>query len=129
MLTAVHHAQVSIPIGSEDEARSFYCGILGMTEIPKPASLAGRGGFWLELSGFQIHFGTEDGIDRSRSKAHLAYQVSDLESWRERLDRAGCTIVDGIPIPGNHRFEFRDPFGNRVEFLEKMDSGSDPTPV
>lgn len=119
MLKAVHHAQVSIPVGSEDEARAFYCGVLGMTEIPKPGSLAGRGGFWLELNGFQIHFGTEDGIDRSKSKAHLAYLVSDLEHWRLQLTEAGCKILDGIPIPGYDRFEFRDPFGNRVEFLQK----------
>ena len=120
MLKAVHHAQVSIPVGGEDEARRFYSGILGMTEIPKPESLAGRGGFWLELNGFQVHFGTEDGIDRTRSKAHLAYLVAGLEDWRRRLTEAGCTIMDGIPIPGYERFEFRDPFGNRVEFLESI---------
>jgi catechol 2,3-dioxygenase-like lactoylglutathione lyase family enzyme len=120
MLRAVHHAQVSIPVGSEDQARAFYCGVLGMIEIPKPDSLAGRGGFWLELNGFQIHFGAEDGIDRGRSKAHLAYLVSDLEEWRERLSHAGCTVLDGIPIPGYHRFEFRDPFANRVEFLQEV---------
>ena len=118
MIRGIHHAQVSIPVGAEDEARAFYCGVLGLTEIPKPDSLAGRGGFWLQLDGTQIHFGTEDGVDRSRSKAHVAYHVSDLEGWRETLSAAGVEIIDGIPIPGLDRFEFRDPFGNRVEFLE-----------
>ena len=119
MIRAVHHVQVSIPVGAEDEARAFYCGLLGMEEIPKPETLAGRGGIWLELCGFQIHFGTEDGIDRSKSKAHIAYLVSDLDGWREKLEATGCSIIDGIPIPGFDRFEFRDPFGNRVEFLER----------
>ena len=119
MIDAVHHVQVSIPIGSEDEARRFYCGVLGMTEIPKPEALAGRGGFWLELNGFQIHFGTEDGIDRKRSKAHVAYRVTDLEHWRAKLTEEGLEIAGGIPIPNYNRFEFRDPFGNRVEFLER----------
>ena len=119
MIKSVHHAQISIPIGAEDEARKFYCGVLGMAEIPKPRSLIGRGGFWLELDGFQIHFGTEDGIDRAKSKAHLAYLVSDLERWREKLTANGCSIIDGIPIPNYRRFEFRDPFGNRVEFLQR----------
>lgn len=118
MLKTVHHVQVSIPVGSEDEARRFYCGVLGLLEIPKPDALAGRGGFWLELDGSQIHFGTEDGIDRERSKAHVAYLVSDLDHWREKLAAAGCSPVDGIAIPGYRRFEFRDPFGNRVEFLK-----------
>ena len=123
MIDAVHHVQISIPVGAEDEARRFYCGILGMSEVPKPDSLAGRGGFWLELNGFQIHFGTEDGIDRSRSKAHAAYLVTDLDEWRERLTAANCEVIDGIAIPGYDRFEFRDPFGNRVEFLEETSPG------
>ena len=120
MIKAVHHAQISIPVGAEDNAREFYCGVLGLREIPKPDSLAGRGGFWLELDEFQIHFGAEDGIDRSKSKAHIAYLVDDLENWRQKLIANDCTIIDGIPIPGYQRFEFRDPFGNRVEFLQAI---------
>jgi len=118
MIKATHHVQISIPTGAEGEARSFYCGILGMNEIPKPESLAGRGGFWLEVGHFQIHFGTEDGIDRTKSKAHVAYLVENLEYWRTKLANTGISVADGIPIPGYRRFEFRDPFGNRVEFLE-----------
>lgn len=121
MIKAVHHAQVSIPVGSEDEARAFYCGVLGLQEIPKPEPLAGRGGFWLELGDHQIHFGAEDNIDRAKTKAHVAYLVDDLEKWRQKLNDHGCTIIDGIPVPGYDRFEFRDPFGNRVEFLEVQD--------
>lgn len=120
MLRAVHHIQVSIPVGSEDEAREFYCEVLGLKEIPKPESLAGRGGFWLELGDQQIHFGAEDGVDRTKTKGHVAYLVTDLEPWRAKLLAAGCTITDGIPIPNYNRFEFRDPFGNRVEFLESL---------
>jgi catechol 2,3-dioxygenase-like lactoylglutathione lyase family enzyme len=119
-VNAVHHVQVSIPVGAEDQARDFYCGVLGLKEIPKPDSLAGRGGFWLELGATQIHFGAEDGIDRSKTKGHAAYLVDDLAAWRTRLADAGYEIADGIPIPGYDRFEFRDPFGNRVEFLEEQ---------
>jgi len=118
-LKAVHHVQISIPLGAEDEARAFYCGVLGLIEIPKPESLAGRGGFWLQLGDTQIHFGTEDGVDRTKTKSHAAYLVTDLEMWRNKLSSAGCDVLNGIPIPGYKRFEFRDPFGNRVEFLEE----------
>ncbi len=121
MIQAIHHVQVSIPIGSEDKARNFYCGVLGLNEIPKPVSLAGRGGFWLELGDQQIHFGAEDGVERPKTKGHVAYLVTDLEKWREKLIVNGCEVIDGIPIPGMNRFEFRDPFGNRVEFLEKTE--------
>jgi len=119
MIKGVHHAQISIPVGAEDKAREFYCGVLGLKEIPKPDSLAGRGGFWLDLGVQQIHFGAEDGIDRAKSKAHLAYLVDGLDGWRNTLANSGCEIIEGIPIPGYNRFEFRDPFGNRVEFLER----------
>ena len=120
-ISHVHHAQVSIPKGAEDQARAFYCEILGLKEVPKPDSLAGRGGFWLELGDLQIHFGAEDGVDRKATKSHVAYQVEELRHWREKLNQAGIEILDGIPIPGYERFEFRDPFGNRVEFLERID--------
>ena len=119
MIKAAHHAQISIPVGAEDEARRLYCGVLGLTEVPKPDALAGRGGFWLELDGFQVHFGTEDGIDRRKTKGHIAYLVEGLNTWRTKLIESGCEVIEGIPIPGYDRFEFRDPFGNRVEFLEE----------
>jgi catechol 2,3-dioxygenase-like lactoylglutathione lyase family enzyme len=117
-ILGVQHAQITVPKGAEDRAREFYCEFLGLEEVPKPASLAGRGGFWLEIGAFQVHVGTEDGFDRSRTKAHVAYQVENLAGWREKLEARGVRILEGIPIPNYRRFEFRDPFGNRVEFLE-----------
>lgn len=122
MIRSVHHAQVSIPVGAEGAAREFYCGVLGLAEIDKPASLAGRGGFWLGIGEFQIHFGAEDGVDRTLTRSHIAYLVTGLDSWRDKLEQNGLSVKDGIPIPGFRRFEFRDPFGNRVEFLEEQAS-------
>ena len=120
MILRVQHAQITIPKGAEDEARKFYCGVLGLTEIPKPVSLRDRGGFWLQIGAFQIHIGTEDDVDRRATKAHIAYEVEDLEGWRKNLQENNIEILDGVPIPHYNRFEFRDPFGNRVEFLEKI---------
>jgi hypothetical protein len=91
-----------------------------LTEIPKPASLEGRGGFWMEADGFPVHVGTEDDFDRTLTKAHIAWGVHGLETWREKLRSRGIESLEGIPIPGFNRFEFRDPFGNRVEFIEKQ---------
>jgi catechol 2,3-dioxygenase-like lactoylglutathione lyase family enzyme len=120
LIIKVQHAQITIPKGDEDEARSFYCEFLGLKETPKPESLRGRGGFWLQIGEFQVHIGTEDGFDRTNSKAHLAYEVENLEAWREKLEKYGIKIIEGVPIPHCERFEFRDPFGNRVEFLESV---------
>ncbi|HEY0427972.1 MAG TPA: VOC family protein [Pyrinomonadaceae bacterium] len=118
LILKIQHAQITIPTGAEAAAREFYCDFLGLKEIPKPKSLEGRGGFWLEVGAFQIHIGTEDNFDRTKTKAHVAYQVENLEGWREKLEARGVRILEGVPIPDYNRFEFRDPFGNRVEFLE-----------
>lgn len=120
MILQIHHTQITIPRGAEDEARKFYCDVLGLNEVPKPDELAGRGGFWLDVGDRQLHIGTEDDVDRAVTKAHVAYLVDDLENARARLTGAGVTVTDGIQIPGCRRFEFRDPFWNRIEFLEKL---------
>jgi catechol 2,3-dioxygenase-like lactoylglutathione lyase family enzyme len=119
LILRVQHAQITIPKGAETEARNFYCEFLGLKEVSKPQVLQTRGGFWLEIGDFQIHVGTEDDFDRTKTKAHIAYEVENLDAWREKLETGGVKIIDGIPIPNYSRFEFRDPFGNRVEFLEK----------
>jgi catechol 2,3-dioxygenase-like lactoylglutathione lyase family enzyme len=63
----------------------------------------------------EVHVGTEDGVDRRKTKAHL---VDDLQAWRKKLEAQGVEILDSIPIPGYRRFEFHDPFGNRVEMIQ-----------
>ena len=68
----------------------------------------------------QIHLGTEDNEARRQTKAHLAYQVTDLDYWAARLQENGISVETSVPIPGYQRFEFRDPFGNRVEFIEPL---------
>jgi catechol 2,3-dioxygenase-like lactoylglutathione lyase family enzyme len=114
----LNHVQVTIPREAEAEAKRFYCELLGLPEIPKPASLMHMGGFWVQLGDQQLHIGVEDGVDRWKSKAHLAYQVDDVDAWRHKLTVAGCKILDSIVIPGYVRFETRDPFGNRIEFIQ-----------
>ena len=120
MILGIDHVQITIPAGSEELARDFYCGFLGLSEVEKPESLKGRGGLWLRAGDRQVHIGTEDGVDRRATKAHVAYAVTDLAVWRTRLTAAGIEILEGIPIPGCDRIEFRDPFGNRVEMIERI---------
>lgn len=119
-IIGLHHVQVCVPNGQEDRARTFYTGVLRLAEIPKPESLQGRGGFWLQVGDRQVHVGTEADVDRTATKAHLAYQVDDLDAWRRHLADHGISTERGIPIPGHRRFEFRDPFGNRVELIQEV---------
>lgn len=125
MILGIHHTQISIPKGAEPQAREFYCDVLGLPEVGKPAALAGRGGLWLQVGDKQVHVGSEDGVDRNATKAHVAYEVSDLNAWRARLEQRGIKILESTKIPGYERFEFRDPFGNRVEFLQRSASPAD----
>ncbi len=119
MIISIHHAQITIPKDREPEARDFYCRVLGLKEISKPETLQGRGGFWLQVGDSQVHVGIEDGVDRKLTKAHVAYEVNDLTHWRKTIIANGIEIFSGEPIPGYDRFEFRDPFGNRVEMIQK----------
>ena len=119
-ILGLHHAQITIPRGAEAQGRQFYCDLLGLPEVEKPASLQGRGGFWLQVGPQQVHVGVEDGVERTATKAHLAYQVDNIEMWKKRLQENGIEIGDSIPFAGFERFEIRDPFGNRVEFIQAI---------
>ena len=123
-MLGIDHVQITVPTNAVDKARSFYCGVLGLREVEKPASLQARGGFWLQVGDRQVHVGTEDGVARRATKAHIAYAVADVAAWRARLAAAGVEILDEIPIPDRDRFEFRDPFGNRVELIGPMKAGA-----
>lgn len=118
MIQGIHHVQITIPPGAEDEARTFWRDVMGLPEIKKPASLQGRGGLWLQAGNFQLHLGIE--ASSSLSRAHVAWLVDDLDYWRDKLNAAGIETETGIPIPGYDRFEFRDPFGNRVELIASL---------
>ena len=117
-LLGLHHAQVMVPREAAAEARAFYCGVLGLIEVPKPEALAGRGGFWLQLPGVQVHVGLGESVGAVGSRAHLAYAVDDLPAWRAKLAACGVALTDGVPLPGLLRAEFRDPFGNRIELVQ-----------
>lgn len=112
------HVLIAIPPGGEAEGRRFFSGLLGLEEIAKPASLAGRGGCWFELGDTQIHLGVDAGFRPSR-KAHVALRTSNLSELRLRLEQAGHATEDDRPVDGRERFFTHDPFGNRIEFLER----------
>jgi catechol 2,3-dioxygenase-like lactoylglutathione lyase family enzyme len=120
MIVGVDHVQITVMPQDVDQARAFYCGLLGLREIAKPESLKVRGGFWLEVGAQQVHVGVEDGVNRRATKAHVAYRVVGMDAWRTRLAGAGIEFLDGTSIPGYDRLELRDPFGNRLELIQAM---------
>lgn len=120
MIRGIHHVQITVPADAQARARVFYTEVLGLEAIDKPEALRGRGGFWLKVGARQVHVGVEEGVERARTKAHVAYEVDDLEAIRQRLIDAGITPKASVPIPGFARFEIRDPFGNRVELIQPL---------
>lgn len=120
MILDIHHVQITIPKGKEAQAKKFYGQLLGLSEIEKPDGLKGRGGFWLQVGDRAVHVGVEEGVDRRQTKAHVAYQVTDLSALRNKLQSSGFRVIESIPLPSYDRFETRDPFGNRVEFIQRI---------
>jgi catechol 2,3-dioxygenase-like lactoylglutathione lyase family enzyme len=128
VITGIDHIQLTMPAGGEEAARVFYGALLGLTEVPKPGPLAGRGGCWFVGSGpsdgpsFSLHLGAEADFRPAR-KAHVALLVDDLDGLRATLDAAGGpTLDDDAPI-GVRRFYTFDPFGNRLELVDQRDAG------
>ena len=113
----LHHVQLAMPAGGEPSARAFYAGLLGIPEVPKPATMAGRGGCWFERGEVRIHLGVE-GEFRPARKAHPALVVSELRALAARLRGAGHPCREDRELEGHERVFVDDPFGNRIELLE-----------
>lgn len=118
-LLALHHVQLAMPSGGEDQARAFYGDVLGLDEVPKPNNLARRGGCWFELGDLRIHLGVEDDF-RAARKAHPALLVDDLAGLTARIDAAGFKVVSDEPLPEFERLYVDDPFGNRIELMQAI---------
>jgi len=118
-ILTIHHVQLTMPRGAEDEARSFYTGVLGLQEILKPPTLAARGGVWFGTGAVQLHLGVEADFRPAR-KAHPALLVDDLHRLEEACRSAGFTPQRDDELPGYARFYVADPFGNRLELLQHL---------
>ena len=90
---------------------------MGMTEISRPTTFTSKG-IWMHAGTFEMHIGLEDGVER-KTRAHVAYEVSDITAWRTKVIGAGYAIKEQPLIPGYDRFQFRDPFGNNIEIIAK----------
>lgn len=111
------HVHVAMPPGQQEVARTFYVGVLGLVEEPKPRNLAVRGGVWFRGGEARVHLGAEPEFRPAR-KAHPALRVAGLEALAARCEAAGHPPVTDKPIPGCHRVYVYDPFGNRIELVE-----------
>jgi catechol 2,3-dioxygenase-like lactoylglutathione lyase family enzyme len=111
------HINITMSKGSEDAARAFYGGLLGLKEIPKPEAIRGRGGVWFEAGGLDVHVSVEENRFGSDIYRHFGLECENVDGLRAKLRAAGVETEDGRPAPWR-RFFVRDPFGNRIEIHE-----------
>ena len=120
-IIGVDHVQLAMPAGQEEQARRFYRDVLGVPERQKPEDMVKRGGCWFESSLVKIHLGVERDF-RAATKAHPGLLVDDLKAVAERCRSSGYEISQGPAIEGYDRIFVHDPFGNRIELLQKLPS-------
>lgn len=104
MLVGLQHA--ALVVADLEASRRFYGGVLGLEEMPRPATFAFAGA-WFRVGGEELHLIAADdttappgALDPGRAQAvglcaHLALEVDDLDAARERLDRYGVGLVGG----------------------------------
>ncbi len=114
----IHHVQLAMPPGREADAERFYADVLGFDRVTKPPRLAVRGGCWFRAGHAEVHLGVEEGF-RPAKKAHPALLVEGLDGVAERLEGSGHAIEPDAPLDGHRRLYTADPFGNRIELIER----------
>ena len=117
-ILSIDHVQIAIPVASEDRARAFYSGILGFTEIDKPPQMAGRKSIWFVAGAVNLHLGIEPQFTPAR-RAHPAFVVESLDKILAACERTGITTKPDTSFNGFRRVHVFDPFGNRLELMER----------
>lgn len=114
LISGIDH--VNIFTAKPQETRDFYCGLLGLTDGPRP-DFASKGA-WYWLAGVPIvHLNY---IDEPRTHAgpldHVSFAVKDLDAALKKLDAAGIEYrVADIPNGMGRQAFLSDPNGVRVE--------------
>ena len=112
----IDHLQIAIPPNSEQACREFYLGVLGLAEISRPHATAGRSFLWVKVGEQQVHFRPDPDF-KPALYAHPGFLVVDVEALAAHLAKAGYEVVRADAVD-SRRFHTRDPFGNRLEFIQ-----------
>src|SRR6185369_4958970 len=107
-ITELNHIQTTVPSAAEQMAKHFYGTILGLKQIPKPASPSStrpQRGAWYRCGSIELHLSVEDlPADKSASRRHVCFMVSDLAEAEAAMREAAIEIMpDNQPIEGLRR--------------------------
>jgi catechol 2,3-dioxygenase-like lactoylglutathione lyase family enzyme len=118
-ILSLDHVQLTIPVGGEARAREFYAGVLGLSEVEKPAAMAGRNSIWFAAGSANLHLGIEADFHPAK-RAHPALVVEGLDGILASCERAGLATRPDTSFYGFRRVHVFDPFGNRLELMERV---------
>lgn len=113
---SLHHVQLAMPVGGDDEARRSSQGLLVLNEAGKPPVWRGRGGAWARGPALEDHRGGGQEF-RAARKAHPGLLPRRLDELAGLPVGGGVGVFGDPDFPGSPGFHAHDPFGNRLEVL------------
>jgi catechol 2,3-dioxygenase-like lactoylglutathione lyase family enzyme len=114
--TRVHH--VTVVVTDLEKAAAFYGGLLGLPRLPRPQTSPG---LFFQAGEVQLHITLADQAEPP-SPRHVAFEVDDLDAVLAGVAGMGLPVWDDSPIAGWVRKQCRDPFGNGVELLQRVEA-------
>ena len=80
--------------------------------------MAERKSIWFVAGAVNLHLGIETDFHPAK-RAHPAFVIEGLDEVLASCERAGITVKPDVSFEGFRRVHVFDPFGNRLELLEK----------
>ena len=114
----IDHFQISIPRGKVDDALRFYANVLGFMRVAKPAELD-QSGAWLVQGAVNLHLGEEEKF-AAAPDAHPALLVDNIDQLLTNAAQGGYGQRAHDGPAGYKRASVFDPFGNRIELMQKL---------
>lgn len=122
LILVLDHATVWAPLDRREDARWFYGSVLGLPEAPRGSGvLDDSGPLWFALGDGHYLLVTFEPVPLGAAAGSLALRVSAVSTVADALRANGLDAHVGSVTDGNCRRCFcRDPFGNRLEFVEYL---------
>ena len=119
MSIILNHVNITVQPDQLEQARKFYVEMFGFLEIPRPAILKSKG-VWFQVGNQELHILLENNLYRKKTIAHVAYEVDNLDELLKKLSDAGVKSQVSLTLNNYRRYKLADPFGNKVELMEKI---------
>ena len=130
----LHH--VALYVSDLDRTRTFYCDVLGMHEISRPADFTFPGAYFKRGTA-EVHVVVETTPGRTAELrtpwsadelrtgycVHFAFEVPSLDTYRDIFASSGIAPVGGPRIRADNveQIYLADPDGHIIELLCRLD--------